>query len=56
MAKNKIATTVDRIKDPATKESLQYVIAELDRLKSLPPVTENLKQLATIVNKITRNL
>ena len=56
MAKNVIAAKVDSLEDPDLKEILTYIITELDRIKSLPPVTEDPKNLAIIVNKITRNL
>jgi len=56
MQKNTTAPKVEEIKDPAAREALRYVLAELDRIKSLPPVTEDLKQVSTIINKITRKL
>ena len=56
MGKNIISSAVEEIQDPKTKEVLQYIIKELDRIKSLPPVTEDIKQIAVVVNKITRNL
>ena len=56
MAKNIISTVIDQVQDPKTREALQYIIAELDRIKSLPPVNHDVRNIATIVNKITRNL
>lgn len=56
MGKNIIAAQVAQIDDPKLREVLVYIIGELDRIKSLPPVTEDLKQITTIVNKITRSL
>ena len=56
MAKNVIATKADQIEDPLTREVLQYVMKELDRIKSMPPVTEDIKQIAVVINKLTRNL
>jgi len=56
MAKNIIDNDVDQLEDEKLKHILKYIIGELDRIKSLPPVSEDLKQIATVVNKITRNL
>ena len=56
MAKNIIASKIDELEDHKLKVILSYIINELDRIKSLPPVTADVKNLAVIVNKITRNL
>ena len=56
MAKNIIQSKVEEIEDPIVKEVLRYVLQELDRAKSLPPTTDDPKNIAVIVNKLTRNL
>ena len=56
MAKNEMQTLIRQIDDQKVRKALMYIIDELDRIKSMPPVTEDTKQIATILNKITRNL
>ena len=47
---------IEQITDQHIKEALQLIALELDRIKNLPPVSEDPKQIAIIVNKITENL
>lgn len=57
MARNsEMGQRVEQVADPIVRDVLRYIIDELDRIHSLPPVSEDTKQLAIIVNKITRKL
>ena len=49
-------TTLSQVKDPAVKEVLTNILYRLDRINNLPPVKEDLTQLAIAVNKITGKL
>lgn len=49
-------TDLANVQDPAVKKILTHILTELDRIKNLPPVTEDTKQLAIVVNKLTGNL
>jgi len=49
-------STIAKVKDPETKEALMVIAEELQRIKSIHPVDENLKQVAYAINRITGKL
>ena len=49
-------TTIEKVEDPATREALTLIAAELSRIRSVQPVGENLKQIAYAVNRMTGKL
>lgn len=53
---NKIDTLIEQVKDPATREVLKEISKEFTRIKQIPPVTNNLNQVAAAVNKITEKI
>jgi hypothetical protein len=52
----RLADKIQKIEDTATRDALTEIAKELKRISSLPPVTEDLKQLAIVVNQITNSL
>ena len=47
---------IKAIQDPHIKIVFGLIEKELSRIRNVPPVTEDLKQISTILNKITGNL
>ena len=53
---DELSEKIEQVQDPATKIALKIIRDELDRIRSLPPVTENVTQLASVVNRLTGRL
>lgn len=53
---NKIETLIEQVKDPATRAVLIEISKEFDRIRAIPPVTNDLNQVAAAVNKITEKI
>lgn len=47
---------IDKVKDPAIKEALAEIAKEIQKIKSINPVGENLPQIAQAINRITGKL
>ncbi len=47
---------IKTIEDPQVRKVLEIISDELFRIKKLPPVAEDLKQIALTLNKVTGNL
>jgi len=53
---NKLYSAVGSVKDPAVKAALSIISDELKRIRSVQPVTEDTRSLASAINKITGKL
>lgn len=47
---------LSKVKDEAAKEVLIFLLEKFNKIEKLPPVTENTKQIAIVINKITGSL
>ncbi len=56
MARFEIPNSVEEIEDDNIRTAFLAIIKEINRIRELPPVTEDLKQISTILNKVTDNL
>jgi len=50
------SNSIALVKDKATRDALQSLADEIDRIKRIAPVNEDVKSLAIAVNKITGKL
>ena len=47
---------IEQIQDIKIRDALMSIAKEIEKIKSIPPVSNNLAEVAFAVNKITGNL
>ena len=51
-----ISAEINEVEDPVVKGLLLNIIAKIEKIESLPPCSNDPKQIAQIVNRITGKL
>lgn len=53
---DKLNALIEKIEDQATRDALKEISEEFQKIKQIPPVTNDLTQVARAVNKITEKI